>query len=286
MLCAMAVTTHADALPTESRESAPTSADAAPRVAAVPATGEPRYVTSGGTPDWMGEIWRKYFTRLKDYFLQAFTLLVRPGRFMEEWATGQREALNPLRFLGLGFLLIITARHLGERYLLGPALEAQNLTSVLRSPLGVELVFLTLALPTHAVMRLSGSRATFSATLAAFIFTFMGPVVLLQVGAWLISGLFMLLTGSLPLFELKAGFAARLYRHSAYPWPIMVANWVALIYCVRAIAGVHRKRWGWAFLALFVAHLVFVPLLSQLTKVEVQDVTQLLDRAGKWLGPG
>jgi hypothetical protein len=255
-------------------------------VAAVPATGEPRYVTAGGTPDWVGESWRKYSTRLRDYFLQAFTLLVRPGRFMEEWATGQREALNPLRFLGLGFLLIITARHLGERYLLGPALEAQSLTSVLKTPLGVELVFLTLSLPTHAVMRLSGSRATLSATLAAFIFTFMGPVVLLQVGAWLISGLLVLITGSLPLYELKVGFATRLYRHSAYPWPLMVANWVALIYCVRAIAGVHRKRWGWAFLALFVAHLVFVPLISQLTKVEVQDISRLLDRAGQWLSPG
>jgi len=282
----MAVTTHAEALPTEPQGSSPTPADAPPLVAAVPAAAEPRALTAGGTPDWVGEIWRKYSTRVLDYFRQAFTLLVRPGRFMEEWATGQREALNPLRFLGLGFLLALTARHLGEQYLLGPALEAQSLTSVLKTPLGVELVFLTLSLPAHAVMRLSGSRAPLSATLAAFIFTFMGPVILLQAGAWLISALLLLITGSLPLYELKVGFATRLYRHSAYPWPLMVANWVALIYCVRAIAGVHRKRWGWAFLALFVAHLVFVPLISQLTKLEAQDLSNLFERARQWLSPG
>lgn len=282
----MAVTTHAESAPGEVREGSPTPAGAAPLVAAVTTAPEPRAVTAGGTPDWVGETWHKNKSRLLGYFHQAFTLLVRPGRFMEEWATGQREALNPLHFLGLGFLMIITARHLGERYLLGPALEAQSLTSVLKTPLGVELVFLTLSLPTHAVMRLSGSRATLSATLAAFIYTFMGPVVLLQVGAWLLSGLLVLITGALPLYELKEGFVTRLYRHSAYPWPLMVANWVALIYCVRTIAGVHRKRWGWAFLALFAAHLVFVPLISQLTKVEIEDISRLIERAGQWLGPG
>jgi hypothetical protein len=92
-------------------------------------------------------------------------------------------------------------------------------------------------------------------------------------------------TGALPLLELKAGFVTRLYRHSVYPWPIMVANWLALIYCTLTIAGVHRKRWGWGALALFVAHLVFLPIISTLTTVELEDISRLIDRVARWLGP-
>jgi hypothetical protein len=177
----MAATTHAEALASKPGEESPASAEAIPPVAAVPAlTAEPRARTPAGTPDWVGEIWRKYSTRVLDYFRQSFALLRHPRQFMEEWATDQREALNPVRFLGLGFLLAITARHLGERYLLGPALEFQGLTSILKTPLGVELVFLTLALPAHGVMRLSGSRAPLSATVAAVIAPASWPKVELQ----------------------------------------------------------------------------------------------------------
>lgn len=283
----MAATTPAEAIASKPGEVSLTPAEAPPPMAAAPAlAAEPRALTPAGTPDWVGEIWRKYSTRVKDYFGQSFTLLRHPRQFMEEWATGQREALNPVRFLGLGFLLAITARHLGERYLLGPALEFQGLTTILKTPLGVELVFLTLALPAHGVMRLSGSRAPLSATVAAVVFAFMGPVILLQAFGWLVSALLMGATGSIPLVELKAGFITRLYRHSAYPWPLMVANWLALIYCTLTIAGAHRKRWGWGALALFVAHLVFIPLISMLTQVEIEDISRLIDRVASWLGPG
>jgi hypothetical protein len=112
---------------------------------------------------------------------------------------------------------------------------------------------------------------------AAVIFSFMGPVMLLQVSGWLVSGLLLLITGSIPLIPLKAGVATRLYRHSAYPLPLMAANWAALFYFARALMGVHRARWGWAVLALIVAHAVFVPFIATVTRLEPQDFSLLLE---------
>src|SRR3954471_1958909 len=148
----MAATTPAEALPPQPQEAS------LPPAAAL---------ASSGAPDWVGEIWRKYTTRVLDYFRQSFALLVGPGRFMEQWATGQRETLNPLRFMGLGIVLALTVRHLGERYVLGPASEIQNAAPLLKIPLVVDLNFLVLALPAHGVMRLGGSRAPLRATVAA-----------------------------------------------------------------------------------------------------------------------
>jgi hypothetical protein len=269
----MAATRPAPALSTQSGEVSPAPAEAPGSVAV-------------GTPDWVGDIWRKYTTRVLDYFRQSFALLVSPGRFMEAWATGQREALNPLRFMSLGILLALTVRHLGERYVLGPTAEVQVPASLLKLPLVVDLVFLVLALPAHGVMRLAGSRAPLRATVAAVIFAFMGPVILMQVFGWVISGLFLVLTGSPPLMELKEGVSWRLYRHSAYPWPIIAANTVALFYFVRALAGVHRARWGWAVLAVIVAHAVFIPFISTLTKLDAHELSGLLGHVKGWLGQG
>jgi hypothetical protein len=255
-------------------------------VAAIPAATEPQALTAAGTPDWVGEIWHKYSTRVLDYFRQAFSLLRGPGRFMEEWATGQREALNPLRFLGLGFLLSLTARHLGEWSLVDPSLKVQGPTSIIGTFFGAELIFVVLALPMHGVMRLSGSRAPLSATAAAIIYAFMGPVVLLQALGWLASALLLLITGSVPLFPLKPGVAVRVIGYSAYPWPLMVSNWLSLVYCVRALAGVHRGRWGWAIVALIVAHGVFMPFIAFVTQLNVHDFSSLVAYVKGWLGRG
>jgi hypothetical protein len=283
----MAVTTPAEALPTQPREDSPTPAEApASGVAVPPPVVAQPFLAANSPPDWVSDIWRKYITRVLDYFHQSFALLVGPRRFMEQWATGQRDTLNPLRFMGLGILLAVTTRHLGERYVLGPASEIQNVAPLLRIPLVVDLIFLVLALPAHGVMRLTGSRAPLRATVAAVIFAFTGPLVLMHIFGWLLSGLLLALTGSTPLMEVKAGLSSRLYRHSVYPWPIIVANMVALFYFARALAGVHRARWGWTLLALIIAHAVFFPFISILTKIDADDLSRVTEHVKGWLGHG
>ncbi|MFL5346699.1 MAG: hypothetical protein ACJ8AT_18110 [Hyalangium sp.] len=282
----MAATTPAEALPTQAREVSPPPTEAPASVAVPPPAIAQPTLAAESPPDWVRDIWRKYTRRVLDYFRQSFALLVGPRRFMEQWATGQRETLNPLRFMGLGIVMALTTRHLGERYVLDPASEIQNVAPLLKIPLVVDLIFLVLALPAHGVMRLSGSRAPLRATVAAIIFTATGPLVLMHIVGWLLSGLCLVLTGSAPLMEIKAGLSSRLYRHSAYPWPIIFANMVALFYFVRAIAGVHRARWGWALLALLVAHAVFFPFISTLTKIDASDLSRVTEHVKAWLGHG
>lgn len=282
----MAATTPAEALPTHPQEDSPPPPEALASVAVPPAAIAQPVVAAPSPPDWVTDIWRKYTTRILDYFRQSFALLTSPRQFMEQWVTGQREALNPLRFMGLGLLIAITTRHLGERYVLDPATELQNVAPLLKIPLVVDLVFLVLALPAHGIMRLTGSRTPLRATVAAIIFAATGPLVLMHVAGWLLSGLCLVLTGSAPLMMIKAGLSSRLYRHTVYPWPIIVANMVVLFYFVRALAGVHRARWGWALLALLVAHVVFVPCISILTSIDADLLSRVTEHLKAWLGHG
>jgi hypothetical protein len=239
--------------------------------------------TPGGAPDWVGEMWRKYSGRIRDYFVQTAALCRRPASFMEEWVTGQREMLNPLRFMGIGFLISLGVHFLKERGVAGAAGPGSTAGFILTHPALLQLTVLLVAIPTHGVMRLSGSRTPLRATLAASIFASLGPNLVLSTAAFLASALIQLFAGTpatIPVPAEQQATTELVLGSTANSWPYLLCYILQLVYSARTLTGVHRARWWWAVPALFVSALAANALLIMVTFILVQlgllDATQVL----------
>jgi hypothetical protein len=71
-----------------------------------------------------------------------------------------------------------------------------------------------------------------------------GTGTLMTIVAWMVSGGFYVVRGTVPLFGIASGGG------DVTPWPIMVAANLSLAWTTATLSGVHRVRWWWALLAL------------------------------------
>jgi hypothetical protein len=204
----------------------------------------------------VAEVWGKYSTRVRDYAAQTWALTRHPSRFMTEWGEGRREALNPLRFATVGLLLSLAVRHLASRQVLGPPGPVGGLSAWLARPEAMHALILLTAVTAHPWMRLFGSRAPLRATVAAVVFAYTGPLVLLEVAAWASSLAWAQGAGAVPLTAISAwavGEAAVPFTYEGYthyPTPVMGAFAVGYVYLLGTLGGVHRTSWWKALLAV------------------------------------
>jgi hypothetical protein len=196
-------------------------------------------------PPWITDIVRKYRLRITDWVSQAWLLTISPRRTLDEWATGKRELLNPLRFtaVGLGICLLLDK---GGRWLChiepSPTLhgwQAYN-QSFTHSSMGMVFSAFVGGTLMHPVLRWK-SKAALRSTIAASLYANFGPGVFLTALSWLVClGLFGF-HHKIPLFVSTTG--------ENMPWPSVVAAFLSGPWVVGGFSGAHRVRWWWSSLA-------------------------------------
>jgi hypothetical protein len=191
-------------------------------------------------PDWVSDVRRKYRLRITDWVTQAWAMTVAPHRFMAEWATGRREALNPLRYLAVGTAVKFLAER-GARWVMHLESSEKTWVSWLRSSFGVTVTLILFGLMMHVVLRLR-SRAPVRSTVAAIIFSSAGPGVFGHVLAWLVSIAIYLVGHRVPCYAPQGT--------PPYPYPVLGITYFGYLWLTAALSGVHRVRWWWALAAL------------------------------------
>jgi hypothetical protein len=199
-------------------------------------------------PNWVSDVRRKYRLRITDWAVQSWAMTVAPRRFMEEWATGQREALNPLRFLAVGAALEIVAERVSRWYLHLPRPDT-TWVGWITSSFGVTVFTVLMAAIMHAVLRLK-SRAPLRSSIAATIFSTSGPGTLLCLLSWGGSCTYYAVFKRIPIMS-SAGMT--------FPWPVYLASMAPFFaWTVAALTGVHAVRWWWGLLAVLAVPIVIM----------------------------
>jgi hypothetical protein len=170
--------------------------------------------------------------------VQAWTLFVAPRRFMEEWSTGRRTAMDPLAFLAAGVALKALVARYGERYF-GTQMPSSSVVDWMRSSTGVTAVLFAVGGVSHLVLR-RRSRAPLRSTVAAIAYTSGGPAVILACIGWVVA-LLLRLGHRDPTFMLY---------QTKLTVPVVAMAYVSHAWTLAALAGAHRVRWVWAALAV------------------------------------
>lgn len=219
------------------------------RLRSLPADEAPRPadLAEGEAPDWVRELARKYKLRVIDWTTQSWALLVAPHRFMEEWASGRREALAPTRFYAFGTAITVLVQRVGMWICHTKQVESTWWRSAMHSVFFSIAVAAVMGACTHLLLR-KRSKAPLRATVAAQMFTTAGPQVFLVALGWLVSCVWFSLHGSVPM--VNAGSAGTGYEAVQVPIPASLGPTIAYGWSVAALAGVHRVRWWRALLAM------------------------------------
>jgi hypothetical protein len=196
-------------------------------------------------PDWVRALLRKYKLRITDWMTQAWAMTLSPRRFMEEWATGRREALTPTRFLAVSLGLSLLIDRAG-RYLFHVHQAADGVGAWLSSSsAGLTAAMFVFGAMTHVTLRLKSKQPLRSSVAALFFAT--GPGTLIAFVGWLITAALYVTIRHVPTFE----------RDPATPIPVSVLGIVHVAWSVAALAGVHRVRWWWPAVAMVAIPLFF-----------------------------
>jgi hypothetical protein len=190
---------------------------------------------------------QKNLGRVRDWTLQSWAFLVSPRRFMEEWSTGRRDAMDPLAFLAAGSAVKALLMRYGGKivpFQLPSNAAEEWISSSLRSTV---MLFIFGAMA-HLVLR-RHSRAPFRSTVAAVAYTLGGPGALIACAAWAVA---------IALHFLGVDTTVTFFQ-ARVPAPLIVAGHLPHVWTLFALAGVHRV--GWRRLALATLAVIGWPLL-------------------------
>jgi hypothetical protein len=199
-------------------------------------------------PDWIQDIRRKYTLRLTDWVTQAWAVTIAPRRFMEEWAAGQRETLNPLRYFAVGTTFSYFADRGSRRVLHIPNPPQSGFIAWMYTHFGITLMVLMFGVVMHGVLRLR-SRAPLRSTLAALVFASSGPGTFATLFAWVGTCALYLARGSAPM--LVTGGVT-------WPWAVLICSYLSFAWTVATLAAVHRVRWWWPLLSLVILFMALI----------------------------
>jgi hypothetical protein len=213
------------------------------------ASGKPPPATAvTDPPNWVSEVRRKYRLRITDWAVQSWAMTIAPRRFMGEWATGQREALNPLRFLAVGTALEIVAERVSRWYLHLPRPDT-TWVGWITSSFGMTVFIVLMAAIMHGVLRLK-SRAPLRSSIAATIFSTSGPGTLLCLLSW---------GGACAYYAVFKRISVISSAGLTFPWPVYLASMAPFFaWTVAALTGVHAVRWWWGLLAVLAVPIVIM----------------------------
>lgn len=204
-------------------------------------------------PDWMGETRRKAVASVREWAAQAWMLTQTPQRFASAWATGKREALNPVHFLAVGSLVAVLCERAG-RWLIG--LPSQHgVAGWLSGSLGQMVNVVALGALMHVVLR-RWSKSQFGISLGAVLFAIGGPGVLCMIPGWAATILLHLRGAAVPQFTTHTGVTL--------PVPVLAASVFGLAWMLATTAAVHGLRW-WRSLVAFAASLATMAVFCGLT---------------------
>jgi len=202
-------------------------------------------------PDWIQDIRRKYTLRITDWISQSWALTRSPYVFMEEWSTGTRETLNPLRFFAVGATITFLSSRAARSLMHIAPLPDSGWRGFAGSYGGQLLLNALMASLMHVVLRFR-SHAPLRSTLAASAFASSGPSTLLLLVGWIVSLAIYVARGRVALVD-SGG--------TPWPWPVLVVTIASFGWTFAILAGAHRVRWWWSVIAI-VGALVMLMLLT------------------------
>lgn len=187
-----------------------------------------------GNGDWVSVGFRQARDEIRLFLVTARDFSLEPAAFAEEWASGSRQALNPLGFLATAFAVVGPAQAVALHLMHG----REDGGALLSNALGAALPFVYyLALGTlqHFVLRLFGSRRRLSDSCAMALYTGGGPAS---------AATLMCLAGAYLWFRLTG--SAYINLHLAWQWPtaiILVGTFsYVFITLAKALGRLHGMR--------------------------------------------
>jgi hypothetical protein len=191
-------------------------------------------VETSSNGDWVAAGLRQARDELRLFLVTARDFSFEPESFAEQWASGRRQALNPLGFLATAFAIVgpaqAVALHLLHGHEDGGALLSNALGAVLPF-----VYYLALGTLQHFVLRLFGSRRRLSDSCAMALYAGGGPASAATLMSLAGSYLWFRLTGS-PYINL----------HLAWHWPtaiVLVGTFsYVFITLAKALGRLHGMR--------------------------------------------
>lgn len=198
-------------------------------------------------PDWVGDIKRKYFLRITDWLDQMWAVTHSPRVFMQEWATGKRETLNPMRFFAVSTAIVFLADRVGRFALHVPDHTMHKGFGWLNSSFGTTVFTLFMAAVMHVFMR-GKDRAPLRASIAAVVFS-SGTTTMLSILGWTLSAWLRVWLGHVPLWTMNG---------AQMPYPVLLLSYVGFGWNIATLAGVHRVSWWRPVIALLLFWFTFI----------------------------
>jgi hypothetical protein len=193
--------------------------------------------------DWMANAGQQTVKTVRRWAVQAWLLAQTPQQFASEWASGKRQALNPLRFLAVGGAVAILGEQ-AARLASGLPTE-RGWQGWLNGSLGQILHVAVLGALMHLVLRrVSKTPAPFATSFGAVLFAVGGPGVLCSFPGWAATILLHLRGAAVPQISTHTGLTL--------PVPVLAASVFGLAWMLATTAAVHGVRW-WRSLVAFTA---------------------------------
>jgi hypothetical protein len=206
-----------------------------------------------GTPDWLRAAYQAVHEELSLFLSTVVAVSLRPALFARQWRERQRQALNPLAFLGTSLALssppsLIVAHFAGLESPGGSVWEA-----FLSDQVAPYLQFVLLGLFAHGALRLLGGREKLLGTIGIALYAGGGPAMVVDLLA-------------LPADVVLARVVASPESHTGATLQGLTvismgaANAAFLVTFAGGLAGLHGLRLWRPIVALAFAYLLLVLL--------------------------
>lgn len=222
---------------------------------------EPPPVAGTAREDWIRAYARKYKLRTIDWATQSVALLRAPRRFMEEWATGRRDALTPPRLFAFGMAVQYLVEKAGRRIVHISAPTEAWLGSLVHSAFSSMILGCLFGGAMHLVLR-TRRKAPLHVSLAATLYAAGGPQVLLALAGWAFTLVVFAVRGKIGPLTIQINKDTVHAVAYAMPTSVAVASAASVLWTIAAMAGAHRVSRRWAAVAVVGAFLLMALFMA------------------------
>ena len=214
----------------------------------------------GEGPPWMRDAMALTWSEIAR-FVETFSALMRaPRRFCADWFSGRRRALNPLGFIATAFAV---TGFVGFFMPQPDAAAHRTALNQIAQAVMPYAYYTAVAIVSHPLVRLFGSRRALGGSIAVALFAGGGPGLVATLSAQLGGMLRTLLFGNGAALLLKIPLWAAVSLALLISVPLIVFFVVLTL----GIAGVHAISLGRAFTAVSLSLLILAVALGALHQV-------------------